>query len=175
MLDGFVILQNIYPARLDYSYGMEHIEILLRPIPRALWPTKPGGGYMNKLHVFDTDTGTVGFSPTIFGDFYAEDGLVGIIVLSLLYGACIGLITKRATGLSVSGLLLVRAVLCASLIPLLRGGDLAGIYSWIGMSFWPCFLVLWKRRSELVNKEAAASAPMPRRTVRPPLSAPALR
>jgi hypothetical protein len=52
--------------------------------------------------------------------------------------------------------LTVRASLCASLIPLLRGGDLPGIYAWIGMAFWPCALLLWLRRRELIPDTTAA-------------------
>lgn len=49
MLDGFMMLLDVYPYHLNYAYGMEHIEIALRPIPRSLWPGKPMGSYINKL------------------------------------------------------------------------------------------------------------------------------
>src|SRR5262249_54294164 len=35
MLDGFVLLRQVYPRLRDYSYGLEHLEIFERPIPRA--------------------------------------------------------------------------------------------------------------------------------------------
>ncbi|MEB3338131.1 MAG: hypothetical protein VKJ46_11755, partial [Leptolyngbyaceae bacterium] len=44
--------------------------------------------------------------------------------------------------------ILARSILCASLVPLLRGGDLPGIVAWIGMSFWPCFLLIWLKHEE---------------------------
>jgi hypothetical protein len=34
---------------------------------------------------------------------------------------------------------LIKGITIASMIPLLRGGDLPGIYAFIGMSFWPVF------------------------------------
>jgi len=37
MLDGFVLLRQVYPEMLPYSYGGEHLEIFTRPIPRAWW------------------------------------------------------------------------------------------------------------------------------------------
>src|SRR4029453_16091189 len=57
MLDGFVLLRQVYPQLLDYSYGGEHLEIFERPIPRAWWPDKPVGGYMNKLGIITPDSG----------------------------------------------------------------------------------------------------------------------
>src|SRR6266516_3206321 len=44
MLDGFVLLRQVYPRLLGYSYGGEHLEIFERPIPRSWWPDKPVGG-----------------------------------------------------------------------------------------------------------------------------------
>lgn len=144
MLDGFVMLQGVYPERLPYSLGMEHVEILMRPIPRALWPGKPVGGYMNKLGLITKDSGfNLGISPTLFGSFYAEGWLLGIFLFSLLYAYVLARLVRYSTTVHPFSGTLMRAMLCALLIPLLRGGDLPGIYAWIGMAFWPCFIVLW--------------------------------
>lgn len=153
MLDGFVLLQRIYPRYLDFSWGMEHLEILMRPIPRALWPDKPVGGYMLKLGIIKADTGfTIGISPTLFGSFYAEGGIVGIFCFSLLYGEILATVVRRSTQFHPLASILIRAILCAFLIPLLRGGDLPGIYAWLGMAFWPCFLFLWIKRAYFQQK-----------------------
>jgi hypothetical protein len=147
MLDGFVLMQQVYPKRLDYSLGMEHLEILMRPIPRSLWPEKPVGGYMNKLGLtINGGKGTLGISQSLFGSFYGEGGLLGILVFSILYGTVFANIVRYSTRLHPFASILVRAILCACLIPLLRGGDLPGIYAWFGMAFWPCFLLLWNKR-----------------------------
>ena len=153
MLDGFVIVRNVFPQYLDFRWGMEHLEILMRPIPRSLWPDKPvGGGYMEYLGLSDASKGTtVGFSPTLFGSFYMDGGIMGIVFWSLIYGRALAGIVKYSICLQPFAGVIVRAMLCACLIPLLRGGDLAGIYAWIGMAFWPCFLMLWLKRKELKN------------------------
>jgi hypothetical protein len=149
MLDGFVLLTQVYPARLDYSYGGEHFEILLRPIPRAWWPNKPVGGYMNKLRLITRDTGfTLGISPSLFGSFYQEASYSGIVFLSVVYGVVFASLMRYGAGLHPVGGLVVRGVICASIIPLLRGGDLPGVYAWIGMTFWPLLLLLWFKRTE---------------------------
>src|SRR5207248_5211382 len=80
MLDGMVLLQQVYPDMLEFRHGMEHLEILARPIPRSLWPNKPLGGYMNKLGLIDKDSGfNLGISQSLFGSFYEEGGMIGVI------------------------------------------------------------------------------------------------
>ena len=149
MLDGFALLRQVYPEMLGYSYGREHLEILERPIPRSWWPDKPVGGYMNKLGIITADTGfTLGISPSLFGSFYQEGGLVGVVLLSIIYGFGFGRLVSFSTRIVPLAGLLIRGSLAAAIVPLLRGGDLAGIYAWFGMSFWPCLLLLWLRRGE---------------------------
>ena len=149
MLDGFALLRQVYPQILDYSYGGEHLEIFERPIPRAWWPDKPVGGYMNKLGIITADTGfTLGISPSLFGSFYQEGGLVGVVLCSIIYGFGFGRLVSFSTRIVPLAGLLIRGILAAAIVPLLRGGDLPGIYAWFGMSFWPCVLLLWLKRRE---------------------------
>jgi hypothetical protein len=153
MLDGFALLRQVYPRLLGYSYGGEHLEIFERPIPRAWWPDKPVGGYLNKLGIITADTGfTLGISPSLFGSFYQEGGLVGVVLLSIIYGFAFGRLVSFSTRLVPLAGLLIRGILAAAIVPLLRGGDLPGIYAWFGMSFWPCVLLLWLRRHEFFTR-----------------------
>lgn len=152
MLDGFVLLQQVYPSLLPYGHGREHLEVLIRPIPRKLWPGKPVGGYMNKLGLITANDGfTLGISPTLFGSLYGEGALAGVLIGSILYGIAFGSVVNLTRRIQPFGAVLIRACLCASLVPLLRGGDLPGIYAWIGMAFWPCFLLLWMKRKTLFS------------------------
>jgi hypothetical protein len=149
MLDGFVLLRQVYPELLGYSFGVEHLEIFERPIPRAWWPDKPVGGYMNKLGIITADSGfTLGISPSLFGSFYQEGGSVGVVLLSIIYGFGFGRLVSFSTRIVPLTGLLLRGILAGAIVPLLRGGDLPGIYAWFGMSFWPCFLLLWLKRRE---------------------------
>ncbi len=155
MLDGFALMQQIYPKYLDFSWGMEHMEILLRPIPRALWHGKPLGGYMNKLGItIAAGQGTIGISQSLFGSFYEEGSLIGILVFSVIYAAILAKTVTFSTQLKPFASILIRAIICACLIPLLRGGDLPGIYAWFGMAFWPCFLLLWVKREYFSSKQS---------------------
>jgi hypothetical protein len=158
MLDGFVLLRQVYPDILNYSYGLEHLEIFTRPIPRAWWPAKPVGGYLNKLGIIDASSGvTLGISPSLFGSFYQEGGIPGLVLLSAVYGFLFGWLIRFTAVIHPLGGLLIRAIACAAVVPLLRGGDLPGIYAWFGMAFWPCFLVLYIWRKELLTKGLQAA------------------
>ncbi|NJK35709.1 MAG: hypothetical protein HC919_12595 [Oscillatoriales cyanobacterium SM2_2_1] len=151
MLDGFVILEAVYPRYLDFRMGGEHFEILLRPIPRALWPDKPvGGGYLEYLGLIDRESGfTLGVSPTLFGSFYAEGGVLGILIFSALYGWLFAKVHNYAHHVQPYAGVLAKSILCSIIVPLLRGGDLPGVYAWLGMAFWPCFLFFWFQRHKL--------------------------
>jgi hypothetical protein len=162
MLDGFVLLRQVYPNLLNYTYGREHLEILTRPIPRAWWPDKPVGGYLNKLGIIDANTGfTLGISPSLFGSFYQEGGFIAMILLSGIYGFGLARLIRFSTEIHPAGGALIRAITCAAVLPLLRGGDLPGIYAWFGMAFWPCLLFLWIWRRELLAKVASSQVTVP--------------
>jgi len=150
MLDGFVLLRRYIPHLVPYRLGMAHLEVFLRPIPRSIWPGKPvGGGYMAAVGLSNAEEGfTIGFSPTLFGDFYSEGGVIAMVPLAIIYGMAIGRLVRWTVWLHPFAGVLVRAILCAALVPVLRGGDMAGIVAWLGMAFWPCFLVLWIKRKE---------------------------
>lgn len=172
MLDGFVLLQQVHPRLLPFSYGMEHLEILMRPIPRSIWKNKPVGGYMNKLGLIGAEAGfTLGISPTLFGSFYAEGGAPAIVIFSAIYGFALAWLVMITQRLAPFGAVMARSIPCAALVPLLRGGDLPGVYAWIGMAFWPCFLVLWLKRKELRGTASRVGLPVPPQ--RQPVPAPA--
>jgi len=154
MLDGFMMVLDVYPEHLDYSYGMEHIEILLRPIPRRLWPGKPLGGYHNKLGLNDMERGTVGISQTIYGSFYGEGGVIGIIIFSIIYGWLFVRLFRYALRYDSDMMWLLKGIIIASFIPILRGGDLPGIVAFIGMSYWPIIVLVIMYNRWLKNNTA---------------------
>ena len=143
MLDGMMMIMQVYPYYLPHAYGMEHIEILLRPIPRSWWEGKPVGSYINKLHLNDNMEGaTVGISPSIYGSFYAEGGLIGIILFSVLYAFLFNRIQDYASSFGSDLQYIIKGMAISGMVPLLRGGDLPGIIAFVGMAYWPVFLFL---------------------------------
>jgi hypothetical protein len=143
MLDGFMMVLDVYPRHLNFSYGMEHIEILLRPIPRQFWPGKPVGGYHNKLGLNNLEQGTVGISQTIYGSFYGEGGVGGIVILSIIYGWLFVKLFRYAMRYESDMKWLLKGIIIASFIPILRGGDLPGIVAFLMMSYWPVLILLY--------------------------------
>ncbi|MFT3738848.1 MAG: hypothetical protein QM786_08820 [Breznakibacter sp.] len=144
MLDGFMMVLDVYPKHLNYHYGMEHLEILMRPIPRQLWPGKPVGGYANKLGLNKVEKGTVGISQTIYGTFYGEGGVLGIVVLSIFYAWLLVKLSRYTWRYNSNLHWLLKGIILASFVPILRGGDLPGVVAFIGMSYWPVFLILYQ-------------------------------
>jgi hypothetical protein len=150
MLDGFMMVLQVYPQHLAYHYGTEHLEILYRPIPRSLWPNKPLGGYANKLGLNDNmGGGSVGISQSLYGTFYGEGGVSGIVVLCIIYAFFVHRLMVSSLKYNSDVRHMIKGVTIASLIPLLRGGDLPGIYAFIGMSFWPVIFFLNRYNSFL--------------------------
>jgi hypothetical protein len=143
MLDGFMMVLQVYPQHLNYHYGTEHLEILYRPIPRSIWPDKPLGGYANKLGLNDNMAGgSVGISQSLYGTFYGEGGVTGIFVLCFLYSLVLNWILVYSLRFNSDVRHMIKGITIASMVPLLRGGDLPGIYAFIGMSFWPVFFII---------------------------------
>ena len=157
MLDGFMMVLQVYPNHLDYHYGTEHLEILYRPIPRSMWPNKPLGGYANKLGLNDNmGGGSVGISQSLYGTFYGEGGITGIVILSIVYCFLINLIMQQSLKYNSDVRHIIKGITIASLVPLLRGGDLPGIYAFIGMSFWPVLLFISKYNTFLRQQKIIA-------------------
>ena len=74
--------------------------------------------------------------------------MVGVVLLSIIYGFGFGRLVSFSTRIVPLTGLLARGILAAAIVPLLRGGDLPGIYAWFGMSFWPCLLLFCLQRRE---------------------------
>jgi hypothetical protein len=143
MLDGFMMVREVYPQYSNFQYGAEHLGILARPIPRQLWPGKPMGGYVNRLGLQDATRGTVGISQTLYGSFFEEGGTAGIVILALIYAWVLAKLVKLTERYQSGLRYLIKGIILASVLPLLRGGDLPGIYAFIGMSFWPVFIFIY--------------------------------
>lgn len=144
MLDGLIMVLQVFPTHMEYRYGMEHLEIFTRPIPRSWWPEKPVGGWQQR---FAQESGmaffSTGISPSMYGSFFMEGGLLGIIIFSALYGWLFACYTNWANSYRSSMRWLLRSLLISSLFAIIRGGDMPGIAAFIGMSYWPAGVFLW--------------------------------
>lgn len=154
MLDGFMMMHQVVPSILDYQYGVNHLEILTRPIPRSVWPNKPSGGYANKLNLNKDSQGIyyIGISESMYGTFYIEGGVAGIVILCWLYGMFLARIVNRLR--KYHGMLGATLLGCiyASLIAWFRGGDFAGIFALLLLSYWPV-IVFMRRYNAFLKRE----------------------
>jgi len=72
-----------------------------------------------------------------------------VVILSFIYGLGIAKLFTLTAPLHPFASLLVRCLACAALVPLLRGGDLPGVYAWLIMAFWPLLMLLIFKRRQL--------------------------
>lgn len=154
MLDGFMMMYQVVPELLDFQYGVNHLEILTRPIPRSIWPNKPSGGYINKLNLnnIESDKDFIGISESMYGTFYVEGGIAGIVIFCWLYGMLLARIINRLRryhGMLGSTLL---GCVYAALVAWFRGGDFAGIFALLLLSYWPVFLFM-RRYNAFLKRE----------------------
>lgn len=153
-IDGFMMLYQVYPKLLDYDYGLQHIAIFLRPIPRSLWPGKPLASWVRNYQAkYNGEVlESAGFSPTIWGVFYSEGGEVGIVILSIFWGWLLGFFYRKLSAFNSDLSYLLVGILIASLIPVFRSGDMAGDFAIVLMSFWP-IIVFVRYYKKFVERE----------------------
>jgi hypothetical protein len=137
-IDGFMMMYQVYPKYLDYNYGLDHLNILLRPIPRNLWPDKPlAGWFQNYQKKYGLEKTTVGFSPTIYGVFYGEMGAEGIVIFAVLWAYGLVVLYRYLNQFRSDLSWVLTGVMLTSLIPVFRSGDLPGDIAIVLMSYWP--------------------------------------
>jgi oligosaccharide repeat unit polymerase len=152
-IDGFMMMYQIYPQFLDYRYGLEHVNIFLRPIPRTLWPDKPLAGWFQQYaQKYHTRLFVVGFSSTIYGVFYAEGGTIGVIIFSVFWGWMIAYFYRSFGGFNSVLSYICIGILLASLIPILRSGDMPGDFAIVLMSYWP-FIIFVRQYKKFIKKQ----------------------
>lgn len=141
-IDGFMMMYQVYPDQLPYGYGQEHLNVLLRPVPRSLWPGKPLASWVRNVEArhgwYNEDS--AGFSPTLWGVFYAEGGFYGVIICSILWSWFLAWLYRSFSYFKSDLSIFLVAILLVCMIPIFRSGDLAGDFAIVLMSFWPMFV-----------------------------------
>lgn len=141
-IDGFMMIYQVYPDELPYEHGQEHLNIFLRPIPRSLWPGKPLASWVRNVEARHgwVNEETAGFSPTIWGVFYAEGGVVAVVLLSILWGWMLAWLYRNVSYFSSDLSFVLVGIILVCMIPVFRSGDMAGDFAIVLMSFWPMFI-----------------------------------
>ena len=154
-------LASTVPGRLPYLGGSSYLEVAAFLVPRALWNGKPQGA----IYTITTaiDPGHSGLAFPEFGEMYANFGLPGVVIGSLLLGAFIELLSgrfARSTSIRES---VFTAVCGAVLLDLFTRGDIAPLLASFAGLLVATALVC-RRRSPVL---AAVAAPIPAQHLEP--------
>ncbi len=145
LIDGFIMMYEVYPKYLNFTYGMQHLEIFLRPVPRTLWPNKPlAGWFQNYEAKYNLPQVTIGFSPTIYGVFYSEMGKLGVVIFSVFWAFLFSFLYRSFSAFNSDLWAIHVGILIACMIPILRSGDLPGDFAIVLMSYWPMAVFVWQ-------------------------------
>ncbi len=84
VVDGVFPILALVPDEVDYLRGSSYLAVLTLPIPRGLWPEKPGllGGRVGETF-FNT---TAGMPAGVIGEAYWNFGIVGVPLVYFLFG-----------------------------------------------------------------------------------------
>ncbi|MGF1461136.1 MAG: O-antigen polymerase [Leptolyngbyaceae cyanobacterium] len=82
---GVFPILGLVPNQVDYLYGSSYMAVLTLPVPRALWPEKPGlvAGRVGETF-FNSN---FGIPPGAVGEAYWNFGVPGVLIAFSLFGA----------------------------------------------------------------------------------------
>lgn len=84
-LDQFAMALTQVNEHGHFFYGRTYLGLLVFPIPRALWPGKPGlADWQWEIQTFWRPTAELGAIVTMLGEAYANFGYVGVFLYSVI-------------------------------------------------------------------------------------------
>jgi len=154
--DNFMIIISRVPHLLNYQYGLTYLHLLIYPIPRLLWLSKPspiGTGIFTEVFFPGEYFAGVTKGITLPGELYLNFGILGISAGMFLFGIFLrGLDNYIKLNRSNPKAILFYVTALVPLIVALRSGIF--LYAqYLGMFWVPLFLSLRyiERRSRLPN------------------------
>lgn len=84
-----------YPSHSSYLFGRSFLYVFYMFIPRVLWPSKPGNP-INEIveNSLNFQARTAGATFANIGEFYANFGVLGVIILMFIFGRLIASLKK---------------------------------------------------------------------------------
>lgn len=144
MFDFLMLFFQEIPDRVNFLFGLGFLQLLIHPIPRILWPSKPmqPSSYFMEQVLPEFYTYGTGFASSIFGDLYWNFGVLGIPIGMFF----IGLLLKKiyiwcmARKGSVIGSVILACTL--SYLPMYLRGEFVGTSVWFLSAFIPLLLAI---------------------------------
>ncbi len=138
-------IPRFYPhTYLDYV-----IYIIVRPVPRILWPGKPVDFGFDLVSALGMSG--LSLSMSVIGELYMAGGFIGIILGGLLYGRIAGMANNLLVGRHTYGIYLLYSILTMSLF--------AGVRSMIELILMNYVMIAWVGLSwvilPMINKKAS--------------------
>jgi hypothetical protein len=107
-----------------HFYGTMYYPLLFMPVPRQLWPDKPGlASYWEEISSPARPLDRAGMEPTMLGEAYANFGLIGIVTVPFIVGYWLGkfyFVAMRKSYFSVYRFMYVTVACC--LVQVFRDG-----------------------------------------------------
>ena len=86
----FYGMVNRFPSEYSYMYGKTFLYTFLLFIPRSLWPSKPQNPVLDVTeYSLNAVARRAGAAVANIGEFYVNFGVVGVVLLSVLFGIVI--------------------------------------------------------------------------------------
>ena len=123
-LDQFAVGLSLVDRSGHFYYGTGYLPLITLPIPRVLWPDKPGiAFFLDEIQTVERPVGKLGMILTYLGEAYVNFGVVGILVIPfvLSYGLgryFYGILNKPYNSITV----LIYLIVLSSLIQVYRDG-----------------------------------------------------
>ncbi|MEM4360086.1 MAG: O-antigen polymerase [Candidatus Bilamarchaeaceae archaeon] len=87
-MDQMAVVLSQVEERGHFYYGRTYANLLFLPIPRQLWPDKPGqADWQKELQTPGRPTGDMGAIATALGEAYANFGYAGVVLYSMILAA----------------------------------------------------------------------------------------
>lgn len=160
-------LATTVPGQFPYLHGTSYLQAASFLVPRALWSGKPEGAITGITAAIDPSHSGLAFPE--FGEMYANFGLPGVILGSLLLGVIIELLSRRfAYSTSIRESVFI-AVCGAILLDVFTRGAVAPMLASFTGLLVATGLVSRRRSSVLAAAPAVvpSSSPGPRKTRHP--------
>ena len=166
-LDEFACGLSLMDDAHHYYYGSTYLALVTLPVPRQLWPEKPGlADYLQDISKPWRPMAEMGMITTFLGESYVNFGYVGVVLIPMLLAYALGRFHFRAYRKDYYSILRLSYLLIAcNLIQVYRDGLVSiVVFTWVNMMPLMAIVAMHyvlpgRRRQSIAPPTAAAELP----------------